>query len=142
MALDLGTKRRVRPQMNVTPLVDVVLVLLIIFMVLTPLMNKMFWVNIPREDKKAAAERTPEDHVPVVVHLDREGRIHINGQHVPDGDFGPKLLRIFAARDDRILFFDATDRTPYGRAVQVMDLARGSGATTIAILTEALAASE
>jgi biopolymer transport protein ExbD/biopolymer transport protein TolR len=142
MAFEIGTKRKVRPQMNVTPLVDVVLVLLIIFMVITPLMNKMFWVNIPKDDKKAAQAQPPEDSAPVVVHLDRQGRIHINGLHVPDDDFGPKLLRIFAARDDRVLFFDAMDRTHYGRAVQVMDLARGSGATTIAILTEALAESE
>jgi biopolymer transport protein TolR len=139
VAFDVGSKRKVRPQMNVTPLVDVVLVLLIIFMVITPLMQKQFWLNIPKDDAAEAAKPRPAKETPLVVTVADSGAIQINGQPIEDAAFPAKLLRIFAARRDRVLFFDALHGVPYGRAVQVMDLARGAGASSIAIATEALA---
>ena len=58
------------------------------------------------------------------------------GDQVQAGDLQDKLRRIFAARSDHILFFDAEADCPYGRAIEVLDLARGGGALTIAVLTE------
>ncbi len=133
-----GGKARggVTPNMNVTPLVDVVLVLLIIFMVVTPLLNKQFWLNIPKKDTTENTPPPPEADGPVVLSVDREGVIKINKQVVSKSELKEKLLRVFAARKDQILFFDAGDDVPYGTAAAVMDIARTGGAKTISILTE------
>jgi biopolymer transport protein ExbD len=137
-------KRHVKPTMNVTPLVDVVLVLLIIFMVITPLMVKQLSVNVPvkdDKDKKELAEPASPDDDPepqVVLRVVQTGHIYINKTPVSEEQLGPKLRRIFAARADQTLFFDADDRVPFGRAARAIDIARGIGLKTIAVLTEPL----
>jgi biopolymer transport protein ExbD len=145
MAIDLQVGRgrgkgKARPQMNVTPLVDVVLVLLIIFMVVTPLMSKQFWVHMPDLDQEQqAAEPEPEELLePIVVSVAQGGAVRINREVVPDEDFARRLRRMLAARQSRTIFFDAHDEVDFARAAQVLDLARGGGAATIAVLTEAI----
>ena len=146
MAMDVtaqqgGKKRgRARPEMNVTPLVDVVLVLLIIFMVIAPMLGKQFWVHYPdqRRDDQHAAEPVDDDDGPVVVSVDAQGRIRINRDHVTEQDLSDRVRRILVARQSRTIFFDAADGADFGRAVAVMDLLRAGGATTIAVATEAL----
>lgn len=137
MALVLGGgKRKRRPQMNVTPLVDVVLVLLIIFMVVTPMMTRKFWIHVPvKED--AAPPPPPGTPVPLVLRLEQGGKLLLNQEEVAADALKPRLERVFAARTDRVLFFDADEKAGYGRAVEVMDLARAGGALTIAVLTHA-----
>ena len=127
--------------MNVTPLVDVVLVLLIIFMVITPLLSKHFWVHTPKQEKEevehdAAAEPDP----PLVLRVAADKAITVNGTVVGYEELAERLKRMFAAREDHILFFDAADDAPYGFTVEVMDRAREGGAVTIAALTNALTA--
>jgi len=143
MAIDLeiasGKRGRARPSMNVTPLVDVVLVLLIIFMVLTAAMTHHFWLNVPEKDKTAEVEEPSEGNVqPIVVSVTNQGRIRINSDEYPDADFPKRLRRMLVARDDRRIYFDAQDGVPFERAVQVMDFARGGGAAHIAVVTEKL----
>jgi biopolymer transport protein ExbD/biopolymer transport protein TolR len=130
------------PQMNVTPLVDVVLVLLIIFMVITPLLTKQFWVHTPKQEKE---EVTPEQlqqdpDPPLVLRVGPDRTITVNGTDVGFDELPDRLKRMFAARDDHILFFDAADDANYGFTVEVMDRAREGGAVTIATLTRALGA--
>jgi len=137
--MDLGSKgRRVRPSMNVTPLVDVVLVLLIIFMVIAPMMVKQFWVHEPKKDTSATPESEPPspDQVPVVLTVHADGTVWINKDRVELGELPEKLERIFAARDERTVFFDAADEVPYGVAMAALDAARGGGAQNVAVLTE------
>ncbi len=138
MAVELGgCKARVKPSINVTPLVDVVLVLLIIFMVITPMMVKQFWLHVPKkEDAAAAGAPQPNDQVPVVLSVRRDGTLRINKDPVTGKELPDRLVRIFAARGDHLLFFDADDGVPYGQAMDVMDAARGGGAVHIAVLTE------
>lgn len=135
-----GKRGRATPEMNVTPLVDVVLVLLIIFMVITPMMAKQFWLNLPTKPKEEAPVEPMEDNAPgpVVVTVTKEGQIRINRDVVADADFPKKLTRVLAAKGDRTIFFDAHDKAPFGRASQALDMARGSGATTIAVATESI----
>ncbi len=145
MAFDVGAKPgkkgRATPEMNVTPLVDVVLVLLIIFMVLTAAMNETFWVHVPEKDKKQ--EQEPEvvdpNDVPIVVSVNPQGRIQINQDVYSDKDFPEHLRRMLVARGERRIYFDAQRGVPFDRAMQVMDLARGGGAAHIAVATEKLA---
>jgi biopolymer transport protein TolR len=140
MAMDLGSKGgkpgRATPSMNVTPLVDVVLVLLIIFMVITPLLAKQFWVNLPNKPDKEEPATPAEDNKTVVVIVTAKGEIRINGNTIPRDQFGNKLHRVLAAAGHRRVFFDAENDAPFGAAVDAMDLARGGGATTIAVVTD------
>ena len=142
MAISLGPDdgKRVTPQMNVTPLVDVVLVLLIIFMVITPLLTKNFWVHTPKQEKEEVERQQLEQDPtpPLVLRVDAHRTINVNGAEVPFAEVAERLRRMFAARDDHILFFDAADDAEYGFAVEVMDQAREGGAVTIAALTTAL----
>ena len=129
----------IAPTMNVTPLVDVVLVLLIIFMVVTPLLNKQLWLNLPKKDDDAKNEPpSPDADKPVVLTVDAKGAIRINQTEVSRVELRDRLTRIFAARADKLLYFDAADDAPYGITVEVMDIAKRGGAKGIAILTEKL----
>lgn len=135
-----GPTRRglAQPNMNVTPLVDVVLVLLIIFMVITPLLTTQFWLHMPCKPEQPAEERSDDDEQAVVVRVTATGDIRINRERIARQEFAAKLRRILAARQDRTVFFDAEDEALFGVAAEAMDLARGGGATTIAVVTEAL----
>ncbi|AKT39684.1 ExbD/TolR family protein [Chondromyces crocatus] len=132
-----GRKHEVRPSMNVTPLVDVVLVLLIIFMVVTPLLAKQMWLNLPKKDEEAKNEPPPSDQdKPVVLTVDRDGTVRINRSAVDRAGVKEKVGRVLAARSDSVIYFDAHDEADYSVAVEVMDQARMGGARTIAVLTE------
>jgi len=143
MAIALGAggkKKVVEPAMNVTPLVDVVLVLLIIFMVVTPLLSKNFWVHLPRQEKEEIQpEQLQDDPMPpLVLRVASDHSLQVNGAVIGLEELSDRLKRMFAARDDHILFFDADDDTDYGFAVEVLDQARDGGAVTIAPLVEGL----
>ena len=134
-----GKKGRPVPEMNVTPLVDVVLVLLIIFMMIMPLVPAHFWVHVPDKPDEQLEEPPPPDpneKQPIVVSVNKKGQFQINKEVVSDKEFAPKLKRVLIARQERKVFFDAADQAPYDRAVYAMDLARAGGAAHIAVLTE------
>jgi biopolymer transport protein TolR len=148
MAIQLqaqGKRRKrgaaVKPQMNVTPLVDVVLVLLIIFMVLVPLSEKLFSVSVPLKDEAEEPPLVAPDVPQVILSVRPGGEAFINQHRVADGELASKLRRVFAARgpDDQVLFFDADDQADFARALAVLDIARGAGIVTIAVLPERLA---
>ena len=127
---------------NVTPLVDITLVLLIIFMVMTPLMGKTFSFMLPEVDKSEAEESPPvqasTDQPPavaLVLKVDKDGKIFLNGTEKKKDELIPTLEKAFKARDNTSLFFDADDRANYQAAAEAMDLARQAGATSIAIVT-------
>jgi biopolymer transport protein ExbD/biopolymer transport protein TolR len=126
-------KTRPTPNMNVTPLVDVVLVLLIIFMVVTPLLNKQFWLQLPKQDTTQAQQ--PEKNKSVVLSVKKDGLLEINGTAIPKDQLKDKIERVMAARSDKVVYFDAADDAPYAVTVEAMDIARQGGAKTIAILT-------
>lgn len=140
MAMQVGTRsgRDVRPEMNVTPLVDVVLVLLIIFMVITPLMNKQFWVHTPKQERVEVQE-PDESNPPLVLQVRANQSVAVNGVEVGFDELPERLKRMFAARDDHVLFVDVAGEAPYGFTVAVLDRAREGGAVTIAPLTRPLA---
>jgi biopolymer transport protein TolR len=138
MGLNSGSGKpgRASPQMNVTPLVDVVLVLLIIFMVITPLLAKQFWLHLPDKKEKQQAEPSLDDKPPIVVFVNTKGEIEVNHEVISKAEFPHKLKRMIAASGGRTIFFDAAADAPFGSAVDVLDLSRGGGAATIAVLTE------
>lgn len=129
-----GKKGQVTPQMNVTPLVDVVLVLLIIFMVVTPLLSKQFWLQLPKQEETKVA--TPEENKSVVLTVGKTGELKINGAPIERTELKDKVSRTMAARPDKVVYFDAADDAPYATTVEAMDIARQGGAKTVAILTK------
>ena len=137
--LQTGRKRKVAPYINVAPLVDVVLVLLIIFMVITPMMNKQLSVAVPtKDDKQAPSDPAGDPEPQVVLQVDVSGQFLLNQAPIGDGELGDKLRRVFAVRSDHTLFFDADDDVAYGRAMEALDIARGVGIRALAVLTEPL----
>ena len=125
-------------EINVTPLVDVVLVLLIIFMVVTPLLEKDIEVRVPDADDIQETTEVPPDQL--VVSLDAAGALKINADDIALPDYVEKLKRMVAAkpRGGRLVFFMADDRTNYGKLVWALDGARLAGAETLGMMTEKL----
>jgi biopolymer transport protein ExbD len=123
------------PQMNVTPLVDVVLVLLITFMVITPLLTKTFWIHTPAQRTEEVEPERLADDQPLVLRITADGILHVNGADTTLEELPDRLRRMFAARDDHVLFFDADDGAEYGRVMEVLDRAREGGAVTLGMLT-------
>lgn len=132
-----GKKDRAMPQMNVTPLVDVVLVLLIIFMVVTPLLSKQLWLQLPKQEAQAAPPSKVNESV--VLTVKKDGVLEINGAPIARAELKDKITRFMAARSDKVVYFDAADDAPYAVTVDAMDIAKQGGAKTIAILTQKVA---
>jgi biopolymer transport protein ExbD len=128
--------KRVKPQMNITPLVDVVLVLLIIFMVVTPLLTKQVWLNVPPKAEQDAPLPAPDAVPPLVLTVERDGVTKVNGEVIPRTELAGRLLRMVNARADKVVFFDADSKMDYGVALEVMDLVRGGGIETLAVLAD------
>jgi biopolymer transport protein ExbD/biopolymer transport protein TolR len=137
MAVQIGSGKKRSPEMNVTPLVDVVLVLLIIFMVVTPLLRREFWTHLPKQEKKEVAKRT-EKSDSLVLRVLPGNRIMVNKSEIPLSELSGKLKRMFAAKDDHVLFVDIDEEANYGFAVSAMDKAKEGGAVTIALLAKAV----
>lgn len=128
-------RSRSRPmaEINVTPFVDVMLVLLIIFMVAAPLLT----VGVPVELPKTAAEAMPsEQEEPLTVSLTAEGGIAIQTTEVSDDELIPRLLAIAAERDDDKIFLRADGAIPYERVMQVMGALNAGGFSSIGLVTD------
>ncbi len=128
-------RRRAQPmsEINVTPFVDVMLVLLIIFMVAAPLMT----VGVPVELPRTAAEALPtETEEPLTVTLTAEGGVAIMTTEVPEDDLVPRLLAVAAERSDDTIYLRADGAIPYERVMQVMGALNAGGFSNIGLVTE------
>lgn len=136
MAINAGGKGgSVQPHVNVTPLVDVALVVLIIFMVVTPMITKTFWLDIPKPAEGAPPPANPND-LPLVLTIDKAGIVRLNKQEVSRDELGAKLPGLLAATRGQVLHIDAADESPYGDVVDVIDRCRAAGASSIAVVTK------
>jgi biopolymer transport protein ExbD len=124
----------VRSDINITPLVDVVLVLLIIFMVATPMLLKDLDLTVP--EKADVQVATPTTANQVVVSLTKEGQVQINREPIAQSQLGEKIHDLMAPRSEKLVFFDVDDEANYGEAMHVMDVCRGAGAKTLGIMTK------
>jgi biopolymer transport protein ExbD len=154
MGAAVGTGKGPRSDINITPLVDVVLVLLIIFMVLTPLMEKEMAIRVPEEPNKdeIVPPPNPDDPPPMVFKVDGDGKFSVNGANIPaDPALGIEELKKYyrtakaneAKAGPPIMFFEADDKAKYVACVQGLDMIRQSGPTntswTIGMMTEKMA---
>jgi len=134
MAMDVGKKGGPKSDINVTPLIDVVLVLLIIFMVLTPSMLKNLPLLVPEKAEDDQPAMPPDSAIMVEYTANRE--LTVNSEAVAVEALATKLQDKLKARRQKVVFFKAEDKAPYGEVVRLLDIARGSGAETLAIVTE------
>ena len=121
---------------NVTPLVDVVLVLLIIFMVVMPLMEKDLAVRIPENEQAEPEEQPPPDQI--VVRVVSSGAFEINGETTAPESYVEALHTRLASRSpaDRIVFVSPEDEASYKKLVEALDGARRAGAETLGMVAE------
>ncbi|HTO54670.1 MAG TPA: biopolymer transporter ExbD [Myxococcota bacterium] len=124
--------RRQLSEINVTPFVDVMLVLLIIFMVTAPLMEQGIDVNLPKTQGKGLRS----DQQPLVVTVKRDGQVYVQSAQVPLDQLGAKLEAIFETRGDKLVYFRADEKVSYGTVAKTLAILRGAGATGIGMVTE------
>jgi biopolymer transport protein TolR len=127
-----NNNRAVMAEINVTPLVDVMLVLLVIFMVTAPMMQQGVQVNLPKADSKAMA---PAD-APVVVTVDKAGKVFIDKEEIPAGQLRTRLSAMFATRTKKEVFLNADAGVPYGEVVRTMADIKGAGIERLGMVTE------
>ena len=134
MAFASGSGGGPMADINVTPLVDVMLVLLIIFMVTAPMLTQGVDVNLPQANAKAM--RADEERL--VITVDANSRIFIGRQPVEFNMMARRLKAIVAQRTDRQVFFRADRAVPYGFVVKVIAEARNAGIEKLGMVTEPL----
>jgi biopolymer transport protein TolR len=134
--IEHGRRRgKIRPmaEINVTPFVDVMLVLLIVFMVTAPLLT----VGVPVDLPKTHAQALGQDREPLTVTLRRNGRIYLQNTLVPEDDLVSKLTAIAANGYDQRIFVRADQSLPYGNVMEVMGLLSQAGFTHVGLVTRA-----
>ena len=110
-------------EINMTPLIDVLLVLLILFLVIQPVLEQAIEVEIPVDEKRETAE-PPEQ---VVLRLDRVSGLSLNGAPVSNERLRQRLQEAFSVRSSKVLFIDGDEELTYGEVVRAMDVARAVG---------------
>jgi biopolymer transport protein TolR len=134
MSMNVGSKKGAMANINITPYIDILLVLLIIFMVITPIKQMDLDVKIPQtSDSKVDA--APDPSV-IVVSVGEAAQIAVNQEPTTINDLGSKLQDIYSKRANKNMFVSASAKLPYGDVVKVIDIAKGAGVQEIGLLTE------
>ena len=138
MGMNVSAGGGLKSEINVTPLVDVVLVLLIIFMVIIPLTQVGYDVNTPPPTPSTVVPPPNPDQL--IVRMERDGRIFINKEAVAESEFSGRFRSVIKNREKKIVFFAADGELSYERVAAFMDLCRDAGATNIGIVFDDLKA--
>ena len=127
-----GNSNELMSDINVTPFVDVMLVLLIIFMVTAPMMIQGLNVDLP----EATAKPLDSEKEHLVITIDKDHHVHINDYQVTVESLSAKLIKILQSRRDREVYLKADKNIPYGIVVQVMAEIKGAGVEQLGMITE------
>jgi biopolymer transport protein TolR len=133
MAMNLGKSGGVKSDINVTPLVDVMLVLLIIMMIVAPMLQKGVDVKLP-----TAANTTdkPETQDQTVVAVSADGRLFLNSVEVPENDLIRRVTDVLETKKAKIVLIKADEDAPYGRVMAAMDALRKAQVEDMGLVTE------
>ena len=133
MAMSSNTGGGVASSPNVTPMIDVMLVLLIIFMVVLPALTAGFTANPPQGIN---LKSHPEEDTDQVLGIDKEGNYYINKRPIPIDSIGPILKAIYATRDDYVLYVKADKDLPYSKVIDAMDIASKNGVRVVGAVSD------
>jgi biopolymer transport protein TolR len=125
MGMDLGGHGGPKSEINVTPLVDVVLVLLIIFMVVQPLLQRGYEVQVPPNAPATPNQPPPTDQI--IVSLTANKEYYLNKEKVEPANIAIRLQEVLRNRSSKVVFFSAEDTVKYDDAMKLMDIVRNSG---------------
>jgi len=131
-ALQPGSAQRPLSEINVTPFVDVMLVLLIIFMVTAPLMQQGIDVDLPETTTQPL--RLQDE--PLILSVKADGKFYLGRVEVAEKELQAKLAAIFEGLDGKEIFLRADKKAPYGLVVKALAAARAAGATKLGMVTE------
>jgi len=134
MAMDVGgAKGGVKSDINVTPLVDVMLVLLIIMMIIAPMLQKGVDVRLPTASNTVDKPETQEQ---TVVHVTADGRFYVNAVPVQEADLTTRVTDILESKKERIVLIKADEDAQYGKVMDAMDQLRAAGVEDMGLITE------
>jgi biopolymer transport protein TolR len=128
-----GADSGLKSDINVTPLVDVMLVLLIIIMIIAPLLQQGVALTLPIANNSSEKPETPED---TTVAITADGRFHLNGLVVPEGDLGRRVEEALDLKNQRIIVVKADEDAAYGDVMLAMDVLRAVGIEDIGLITD------
>ena len=133
-SVNIAGKTQVKSEPNVIPMIDIMLVLLIIFMIVTPLIANGFQATMPIGRNLTDS---PEGEGEIVLGIDAEGRYFLNGVPIPAETLEDQLTSVFATREtDKILFFRADQNLKFSKIEEAVEIASRSGARVLAAITE------
>ena len=127
--------KKVNSNINVTPMVDVMLVLLIIFMVITPMLNNKVNVDLPTADAATVMENANKEDA-IVVAVTRDGRTFLGADQMTVEDLGSKISAKLENKTDKEVFMRADMRANYGKVMDAIDGIRSAGVSQLGLLTE------
>jgi biopolymer transport protein ExbD len=133
MAMNLGGGGGIKSDINVTPLVDVMLVLLIIMMIVAPLLQQGVPVTLPLA---ANSSEKPETQDQTVVTIDRNKDVYLNAKPVPSGQLENRIKEILEDKSDKIVIIKADEEAPYSAIMDTMDELRHAGIEDMGLITE------
>ena len=133
MSMSVGAGKGSMSDINITPYIDILLVLLIIFMVITPVSQLDLKIKVPQKNEGEAAGVNPNV---IVVSLGESGQVAINNEPVTLANLGMQLQDIYSARSNKNMFVSASPRVIYGDVVKIIDIAKGAGVGEIGLITE------
>jgi len=127
--------KKVNSNINVTPMVDVMLVLLIIFMVITPMLNNKVNVDLPKADAAVVMDNANKEDA-VTVAVTRDGKVFLGGDQVQVDDMGSKIAAKLENKTDKEVFLRADNRATYSKVMDAIDGIRAAGVSQLGLLTE------
>jgi len=134
MGMNVGSKKGAMASINITPYIDILLVLLIIFMVITPIRQMDLNVKVPQANNDI--NPVAVDPSVIVISIGEAAQLAINGEAQTIDRLGKKLQEIYSARANKNMFISASAKLPYGDVVKVIDIAKGAGVGDIGLITE------
>ncbi|MBI4441983.1 MAG: biopolymer transporter ExbD [Acidobacteria bacterium] len=135
MGMQVGTSKGPRKDPNIVPFIDILLVLLIIFMVITPLVPKGLDALVPQPNPNPQADQEIDVRT-VVVSIDSVGNLMINQDPVTKDQLGTRLYDIFKTRAERVMFVKGDPEILFQAVAEVIDIAKGAGVDKIGLITQ------